>query len=47
MLDSGPVAARMVRWMRCVGIHGKKVSFIVDADIRSFFDTIRTYLKIV
>src|SRR5580692_3298637 len=24
----------------CVGIHGKKVSFIVDADIRSFFDTI-------
>ena len=31
----------------CVGIHGKKVSFIVDADIRSFFDTIRTYLKIV
>ena len=24
----------------CVGIHSKKVSFIVDADIRSFFDTI-------
>ena len=24
----------------CVGIYGKKVSFIVDADIRSFFDTI-------
>ena len=24
----------------CVGIHGRKVSFIVDADIRSFFDTI-------
>ena len=24
----------------CVGIHGKKVSFIVDADIRSFFDAI-------
>src|SRR5580693_3638312 len=24
----------------CVGIHGKKVSFIVDADIRSFFDGI-------
>ena len=23
-----------------VGIHGKKVNFIVDADIRSFFDTI-------
>ena len=22
----------------CVGIHGKKVSFILDADIRSFFD---------
>ena len=21
----------------CVGIHGKKVSFILDADIRSFF----------
>jgi len=24
----------------CVGIHGKKVSFILDADIRSFFDEI-------
>jgi group II intron reverse transcriptase/maturase len=24
----------------CVGIHGKKVSYIVDADIRSFFDSI-------
>src|SRR5262245_58047311 len=24
----------------CVGIHSKKVSFIVDADIRSFFDTV-------
>ena len=24
----------------CVGIHSKKVSFIVDADIRSFFDAI-------
>ncbi len=24
----------------CVGIHSKKVSFILDADIRSFFDTI-------
>ena len=22
----------------CVGIHGRKVSFIVDADIRSFLD---------
>jgi group II intron reverse transcriptase/maturase len=25
----------------CVGIHSKKVSFILDADIRSFFDEIR------
>ena len=34
-MDSGPVAARMVRWMRSVsGFYGKKVSFIVDADIR-------------
>ena len=24
----------------CVGIHSKKVSFILDADIRSFFDTV-------
>ena len=24
----------------CVGIHSKKVSFILDADIRSFFDEI-------
>jgi RNA-directed DNA polymerase len=24
----------------CVGIHGKKVSYIVDADIRAFFDAI-------
>ena len=24
----------------CVGIHSKKVSFILDADIRSFFDTL-------
>jgi RNA-directed DNA polymerase len=24
----------------CVGIHGKKVSFMLDADIRSFFDEI-------
>jgi retron-type reverse transcriptase len=24
----------------CVGIHGKKVSFILEADIRSFFDEI-------
>jgi RNA-directed DNA polymerase len=24
----------------CVGIHGRKVSWILDADIRSFFDTI-------
>jgi RNA-directed DNA polymerase len=24
----------------CVGIHSKKVSYIVDADIRSFFDTV-------
>jgi retron-type reverse transcriptase len=24
----------------CVGIHSKKVSWIVDADIQSFFDTV-------
>jgi RNA-directed DNA polymerase len=24
----------------CVGIHGKKVSFILDADIRSFLDSV-------
>jgi len=24
----------------CVGIHSKKVSYILDADIRSFFDEI-------
>jgi hypothetical protein len=25
----------------CVGIHSKKVSFILDADIQSFFDTVK------
>ena len=31
----------MTRWMRSVsGSHSKKVSFILDADIRSFFDEI-------
>ena len=34
-------AARTTRWMRSVsGSHSKKVSFILDADIRSFFDEI-------
>src|SRR5947208_9782953 len=29
-----------MRWMRSVGTHSKKVSFILDADIRSFFDEV-------
>src|SRR6185437_10380570 len=29
----------------CVGIHSKKVSFILDADIRSFFDEISAYSR--
>jgi RNA-directed DNA polymerase len=30
----------------CVGIHSKKVSFILDADIRSFFDTVNQEWRI-
>jgi hypothetical protein len=34
--------ARMMRWMRSASESiARKVSFILDADIRSFFDEIR------
>jgi hypothetical protein len=39
-MGSGRDAARMMRDALCVGIVSKKVSYILDADIRSFFDEI-------
>ena len=40
-MDSGPGAVRMMRWMRSwSGIESRKVNFILDADIHSFFDTV-------
>ena len=31
----------------CVGIHSKKVSFVLDADIRSFFDEINQEASLI
>ena len=40
-MGSGPDAARMMRWTRWWwGSSSKKVNWILDADIRSFFDTV-------